>query len=250
MSKRDKNLWGGVNEAAQAKLTSRDYKVKSFAQRVTETGVEARELTTLDLGKPDAKKVWIPGVEIFSRQVHPQRHRGIFGELARRDEGILAKIGFWPKQWATARMFGGSAKGFHIHPPSIPSGMTAQKWLQRLFVTEPGKYSLRRYDEEQWDVMFFVQGKSEMILHDVRAGLPTRTMRFFVDGDNHRGPNNVGVVVPPGVAHAIRVEGSEDVIMVYGTSVMFNPEFEGRIASEIETATLPQEWNTFLGRGD
>ena len=44
------------------------------------------------------------------------------------------------------------------------------------------------------------------------------------------------VVIPPGVAHAIRVEGSEDVIMVYGTSTSFRPEFEGRIASEIETA--------------
>lgn len=250
MSKRDKNLWAGVTDAAQAKLTSRDYQVRSFAQRVTETGVEARELAAIDLRKPDAKKIWIPGVEIFSRQVHPQRHRGIFGEFVRRDEGILAKIGFWPKQWANARMFAGSAKGFHIHPPKIPSDTTAQKWLRRLFVTEPGKYSLRRYDEEQWDVMFFVQGKAEMILHDVRAGLSTRTMRFFVDGDNHRGSNNVGIVVPPGVAHAIRVEGSEDVIMVYGTSVIFHPEFEGRIASEIETAELPQEWKTFLGRGD
>ncbi len=78
-----------------------------------------------------------------------------------------------------------------------------------------------------------------MILRDVRAGLPSRTMRFFVDGDNHRSADNVGIVIPPGVAHAIRAEGSEDVIMVYGTSTTFRPEFEGRIASEIETAQLP-----------
>jgi dTDP-4-dehydrorhamnose 3,5-epimerase-like enzyme len=240
------NLWAGLNDAAQAELTSRDYKARSFTQRVAEIGVEAGELAAIDSRKPDAKKIWIPGVEIFSRQVHPQRHRGIFGEFARRDEGILARIGFWPKQWATARMFAGSAKGFHIHPPSIPSGTTAQKWLHRLFITESGKYSLRCYDDEQWDVMFFVQGRAEMILRDVRAGLPLRTMRFFVDGDNHRGQNNVGVVVPPGVAHAIRVEGSEDVIMVYGTSVIFHPEFEGRIASEIETAPLPESWHKFL----
>ena len=71
-------------------------------------------------------------------------------------------------------------------------------------------------------------------------------MRFFVDGDNHRSSNNVGVVVPPGVAHAICVEGSEDVIMVYGTSTSFRPEFEGRIASEIENAGLPESWERFL----
>jgi dTDP-4-dehydrorhamnose 3,5-epimerase-like enzyme len=244
MSKR--NLWAGVNDAAKANLRPRDYKAGSFVQRLALAGVDASELSSLDRRKPEAKKVWIPGVEIFSRQIHAQRYRGIFGELARRDEGILARIEFWPKQWATAHMFAGSAKGFHIHPPSIPSDTTAQKWMRQLFVTDPGKYSLRRYDDEQWDVMFFVQGRAEMILHDVRAGLPTRTMRFFVDGDNHRSQNNVGVVVPPGVAHAIRVESSEDVIMIYGTSTIFRPEFEGRIASEIETAALPESWQRFL----
>jgi dTDP-4-dehydrorhamnose 3,5-epimerase-like enzyme len=71
-------------------------------------------------------------------------------------------------------------------------------------------------------------------------------MRFFVDGDNHRSRNNVGVIIPPGVAHAIRAEGSEDVIMVYGTSTTFQPEFEGRIVSEIETAELPESWRKFL----
>src|SRR3984893_11436713 len=241
-----KNLWAGLDDAARASLTSRNYKAGSFAQRLAQTGVDAGEVASLDRRKPDAKKIWIPGVEIFPRQIHAQRYRGVFGELVRRDEGILAKIEFWPKQWATAHMFSGSAKGFHIHPPNIPSDTTAQKWLRQLFVTEPSNYSLRRYDEEQWDVMFFVQGRAEMILRDVRAGLPTRTMRFFVDGDNHRGPNNVGVVVPPGVAHAIRVEGSEDVIMIYGTSTIFHPEFEGRIASEIETAMLPESWQRFL----
>ena len=98
-------------------------------------------------------------------------------------------------------------------------------------------------------MMFFLQGRVEMILCDIRAGLPRRVMRFFVDGDNHRGNNNAGVVIPPGVAHAIRVEGAEDVIMVYGTSTIFHPEFEGRIASEIETAELPESWQKFLALG-
>jgi dTDP-4-dehydrorhamnose 3,5-epimerase-like enzyme len=241
-----KNLWAGLNDKAQAALSPRDYKAGSFAQRLAQSGVDAGELVSLDRRKPEAKKAWIPGVEIFARQIYAQRYRGVFGELARRDEGILAKIGFWPKQWATAHMFAGSAKGFHIHPPSIPSDTTAEKWLKRLFATEPPSFSLRRYDDEQWDVMFFVQGRAEMILRDVRAGLLMRTMRFFVDGDNHRGANNVGIVVPPGVAHAIRVEGSEDVIMIYGTSTVFHPEFEGRIASEVETAELPESWKKFL----
>jgi hypothetical protein len=36
---------------------------------------------------------------------------------------------------------------------------------------------------------------------------------------------------------------------VYGTSTTFQPEFEGRIASEIETAELPVSWRRFLGSG-
>jgi dTDP-4-dehydrorhamnose 3,5-epimerase-like enzyme len=250
MNKRDKNLWVGLNESARKALSARDYKAGSAAQRVARSGVDAGELAKADRRKPDIKKIWIPGVEVFAREIHPQRHRGFFAEFVRGDEGILAKIGFWPQQWSAARMFAHSGKGFHVHPPSIPADTTAEKWLKLLFIAQPQNYSLRPYDREQWDVMFFIQGRAEMILRDVRAGLPPRVMRFFVDGDNHRSRNNVGVVIPPGVAHAVRAEGSEDVIMVYGTSTTFHPEFEGRIASEIENAELPESWRKFLGRGD
>jgi len=328
MTKREKNLWQGIDPAAQDTLGGRDYRTTSFAQELAQRGVDASELMVADhkqgqnvgghrelayvtgakytLGSPTAdstglsnpvtligatpgsklaivrdrtgkmanvkfanigvplnpdgtlstveewpracevKDPWIPGVEVFARKIYPQRHRGCFGEFVRRDEGILARIGLWPKQWSAARMFAYTAKGFHVHPPIIPEDSAAATWLRRLFIDEPENYSLRRYDDEQWDVMFFLQGRVEMILCDIRAGLPRRVMRFFIDGDNHRGNNNVGVVIPAGVAHAIRVEGAEDVIMVYGTSTVFHPEFEGRIASEIETAELPESWREFL----
>jgi len=246
MNKGETNLWLGVSEAARNALTPRDYKLGSLPQRLAHSGLLAGELAMADRSKPEIKRAWIPGVEIFSREIHSQHHRGVFGELVRLDKGVLAKIGFWPKQWSAARMFAHSAKGFHVHPPSIPPDMTAEKWLRRLFIRQPQNYFLRRYDDEQWDVMFFLQGRAEMILCDVRAGFPRRIMRFFIDGDNHRSDNNIGTVIPPGVAHAIRAEGSEDVIMVYGTSTIFHPEFEGRIASEIETATLPESWEKFL----
>src|SRR6266705_3806358 len=137
MSKRGKNLWAGLNAAAQAALVARDYKAGSFPQRLAHSGVDAGELAAVDRRKPEIKKTWIPGVEIFSRTIHSQPHRVVFGEFVRRDEEILGKIGLWPKQWATARMFARSAKGFHIHPLSIPAETTAQKWLRRLFVTDP-----------------------------------------------------------------------------------------------------------------
>jgi len=244
-----KDLWRGLDERARKSLAARDYKTGSLAQRISSSGVDAGEIVA-PRSQAELKKVWIPGVEIFPRTIHAQRHRGSFGELARESEGVLGKIGLRPKQWSAARMFANSAKGFHIHPPSIPDDVTAEKWLRRLFITQPQDYSSRPYDHEQWDVMFFLQGRSEIFLCEARAGLPERSMRFFIDGDNHRSRNNAGIVIPPGVAHAIRAEGSEDVIMVYGTSTTFRPEFEGRIASEIETAELPVSWRKFLGRGD
>jgi dTDP-4-dehydrorhamnose 3,5-epimerase-like enzyme len=246
MAKNKKQLWEGLTAEARKALVMRDYAPQSFAERLAGSGIEAGKLATADRGSREVREAWIPGVEIFPRTIHHQRHRGVFGEFVRRDAQPLERIGFWPAQWANARMFAQSAKGFHVHPPSIPDRTKPHDWLRRLFLEEPENYALRRYAHEQWDVMFFVQGVVEMILRDVRAGLPTRTMRFFVDGDNHPGANNVGIVVPPGIAHAIRVEGSEDVIMVYGTSTSFQPEFEGRIGSEIETATLPESWVKFL----
>ena len=248
MSTRENDLWQGIDPAAREALKARDYRTGSVAQEFSRGGVEASDLAAADRSQRDIKEAWIPGVEVFPRKIYPQRHRGVFGEFVRRDEGILARIGFWPKQWSAARMFTNTAKGFHVHPPSIPENSDAAGWFRRVFIDEPENYSLRRYDDEQWDVMFFLQGRAEIILCDVRSGLPRRVVRFFVDGDNHRSKNNVGTVIPPGVAHAIRAEGAEDVIMVYGTSTVFHPEFEGRICSEIETAELPDTWREFLSR--
>lgn len=246
MKKKKSDRWHALDSEAAAALTERDYGARSLAQRISEVGIEAGQLAAANRADPEIARTWIPGVEIFARTIFPQRHRGSFGELARRKEGLLAKIGLWPQQWSAARMFAQTAKGFHIHPPSVPEGTSPNEWLQRLFVDEPGNFARRRYEDEQWDVMFFLQGRAEMILREAREGLARKTMRFFIDGDEHRGPNNVAVVIPPGVAHAIRVEGSEDLIMVYGTSTSFKAEFEGRIASEVETAPLPDSWQKFL----
>jgi hypothetical protein len=35
--------------------------------------------------------------------------------------------------------------------------------------------------------------------------------------------------------------------MVYGTSTKFEPTFEGRIAADVESAPLPEEWEKYVG---
>lgn len=238
-------LWKGLTPSATERLGQRDYSQKSPAERLATTGIEAGEAIAK---RADLAAAWIPGVEIFSRRVFPQRHRGFFGEFARQGEGPLHAIDLWPKQWATACMFAGTAKGFHIHPPHIPEGTTPEAWFRRLFVEDVKNFTLRPYDREQWDAMFFVAGNVEMLLVDERAGMPRKVMRFIIEGDDQRGPNNAGVVIPAGVAHALRAEGSRDTIMVYGTTTQFDPQFEGRIADAVERAPLPPEWESYIAR--
>ncbi len=238
------DLWQGLAPAARACLETRDYHKPSPAQRLGTTGVEARELTPPH--SPELNAAWIPGVAIFPRTIHTQPARGFFGEFARENEGPTGAIGMWPRQWAAARMFAGTAKGFHIHPPHIPAGTTPEAWFQRLFITEPENHTLRPYALEQWDLMFFLQGIAEMILTDERAGLPRRIMRFLIWGDDLPSANNVGVIIPAGVAHAIRSASSNDLLMVYGTSTTFVPANEGRLHSSVESAPLPETWQDWL----
>jgi len=220
--------WHGLAQSARARLEIRDYSDKP-----------AQAGDYLDADNP--LPIGIPGVEIFRRQIHQQQHRGFFGELAREGE-----IPFWPRQWATARMFRDTAKGFHIHPPHIPAGEDAAAWFDKVFAADPADRPPPPYAMEQWDVMFFIQGIAEMILVDERAGMPRAHLRVIIDGDDRPGRNNAAIVIPPGVAHAIRSASSTDLIMVYGTSTTFDPANEGRIASGIESPGLPPDWQAYM----
>ena len=44
MSKREKNLWQGIDPGAQDALKARDYRTASFAQELSRRGVDASEL--------------------------------------------------------------------------------------------------------------------------------------------------------------------------------------------------------------
>jgi dTDP-4-dehydrorhamnose 3,5-epimerase-like enzyme len=240
------NRWKGLRSSARGRLETRDYSKPALADRLSTSGVGGGELIS---GRAQLADVWIPGVEVFQRRVFQQKARGYFSELTRLNEGVMHDIGLQPKQWASALMHRDSAKGFHIHPPFIPDGADAAEWFRKLFVDEPENFSARPYDKEQWDAMFILTGICEMLLADEREGLPRRIMRFTIAGDSRPGADNVAVVIPPGVAHALRSIGNEDLIMTYGTSTSFNPDWEGRIASGVESAPLPDEWTVYLTGG-
>jgi dTDP-4-dehydrorhamnose 3,5-epimerase-like enzyme len=243
MNPTSQSPWNGLRAAARERLETRNYSKEPLVRRLATSGVDVAEAIH---GRDELADAWIPGVEIFPRRVFQQKGRGYFAELTRLSEGVLERIGLSPKQWASAMMHRDSAKGFHIHPPHVPDGHAADQWFRELFIEKPAEFSRRPYDREQWDVMFFLTGICEMILVDEREGLTRRIMRFTICGDSRPGNNNAAVVIPPGVGHALRSIGNEDLIMVYGTSTTFNPEWEGRIESGIENAPLPADWSAYL----
>lgn len=246
MKESEKNLWHGLTAEARKALENKDYSSRLLAERLIDPGVMAGELVQAATDSKQVQEVWIPGVEIFPRKVFRQHHRGTFAECARQTEGPLHRIGLWPRQWATSRIFVGGAKGIHVHPPHIPAGRKPAEWFRSMYGSDNGSYRQRPYMQEQWDVWFFLQSTVEVVLIDLRDGLQRRVMRFYVDGEDKGGPNCVGVVIPAGVGHGLRVEGSQDAILVYGTSTTFHPEFEGRIVSDVETKPLPESWRKFL----
>ena len=238
--------WRGLRPQARLRLETRNYASSALANRVSADGIGVTEAIS---GRSELADAWIPGVEVFPRKVYAQKSRGHFAELARMDDGTLSRIGLIPSQWASAMMHRDSAKGFHIHPPFLPDDIDPADWFRSLYVDHADDYSRRPYRMEQWDVMFFLTGICEMILVDERDGMPRRVMRLIISGDIRSGPDTGGVVIPPGVGHAIRSIGPEDLIMVYGTSTSFNPHWEGRIASRVEMASLPEDWTDHLEWG-
>ncbi|HSP43591.1 MAG TPA: hypothetical protein VLO11_12015 [Luteolibacter sp.] len=237
------DCWSGLRPDARERLETRDYSSGDLAARLSGGGVAVSEAIKHRGALADA---WIPGVELIPRRVFQQKGRGYFAELARLNEGTLDRIGLSPRQWASALMHRDSAKGFHIHPPHVPEDTAPADWFRKLYIERPEDFSARPYDREQWDVMFFLTSICEIVLVDERAGLTRRIMRLTIMGDDKPGADNAAVVIPPGVAHALRSIGNKDLIMVYGTSTTFNPAWEGRIASGIENAPLPADWSNYL----
>lgn len=56
MTKREENLWQGIDAGARADLNTRDYRTASFAQELSQRGLEASELVAADRNKRDVNE--------------------------------------------------------------------------------------------------------------------------------------------------------------------------------------------------
>lgn len=111
--------------------------------------------------------------------------RGFFMEILREDEALLKRFG----QASMSKSYPGVIKAFHYH-------------------------------ERQDDIWFFPVGNAQVVLHDLRAGSPTKgETNVFYLGEDH--PEVV--VIPAGIAHGYRVLGNQPACIVYFTTEAYDP---------------------------
>lgn len=156
--------------------------------------------------KPDSPEL-IDGVRIEPFAVYPD-DRGYFLEVRRMGRGLAA--GFAPEatQISAALNYPGSIKAFHYHL-------------------------------HQTDLWTPVKGTLQVALADLRRNSPTFGKRNTL----YVGPLRPWhLLIPPGVAHGYKVIGSEEAMLVYLTSRIYDPTDEGRI--RYDDAGIAYDWET------
>ena len=137
----------------------------------------------------------IAGVEIKPLAIWPD-DRGYFLEIARIEQGLIAKFPTGSTQISAALNYPGIIKAFHFHRFQTDYWVPAAGLLQVAFV------DLRRDSRTYGAKNTFYVG----------ALRPWQ------------------LLIPPGVAHGYKVIGEQPSVLVYVTNRTYNPEDEGRIA--------------------
>ena len=147
----------------------------------------------------------IDGVVIKEPRVHAD-DRGYLIELVRDDEPVFREV----KQTTFTLSYPGVIKAFHWH-------------------------------KRQWDIWFFSSGMAQVVLYDLREGVPScgRTEVLYA-GD--RRP--LVIAIPPGVAHGYRVLGSEPVGLFYHTTETYDPRAPDEERIPFDDPRIGFDWRT------
>ncbi|GBF32452.1 dTDP-4-dehydrorhamnose 3,5-epimerase [Desulfocucumis palustris] len=126
----------------------------------------------------------IEGVKTKRLLRHPD-DRGFFAEILRDDDNLLSRFG----QASISKTYPGVIKAFHYH-------------------------------EKQDDLWFFPIGNAQVVLHDLRKDSPTfKETNVFYPGED----NPLLLLIPRLVAHGYRVLGGKAAIIIYFTTLSYNP---------------------------
>ena len=147
----------------------------------------------------------IEGVKV-KKLVRHTDDRGFFQEILRGDDGLLEKFG----QVSMAKTYPGAIKAFHYH-------------------------------EKQDDLWFFPMGNAQAVLYDRRENSSTyRETNVFYQGED----NPLLLLIPKGVAHGYRTLGQEPAIVIYITSVSYDPNDPDEKRLPYDDPTIGFDWST------
>ncbi len=147
----------------------------------------------------------IQGVTVKKLIRHPD-DRGFFMEVLRDDDGLLKRFG----QASFSKSYPGVIKAFHYH-------------------------------ELQDDLWFFPSGNAQVVLHDLREDSPTKgeTNVFYMGEDNP-----MLLVIPIGVAHGYRVLGNEPAVIMYFTTMSYDPKNPDEKRISWDDPSIGFDWTT------
>lgn len=84
----------------------------------------------------------------------------------------------------------------------------------------PGVIKAFHWHKQQDDLWFVVSGMAQVVLHDLRPDSSTRgKTEVYYLGDHNR----TLLRIPPGVAHGYRVLGADPVMLLYHTTLPYDP---------------------------
>ncbi len=147
----------------------------------------------------------IDGVKI-KKLVRHCDDRGFFMEILRDNEGLLQRFG----QASFSKSYPGVIKAFHYH-------------------------------EKQDDIWFFASGNAQVVLYDLRQEAATHgeTQVIYMGEDNL-----LVVLIPAGVAHGYRVLGKEPAVIMYFTTLSYDPNDPDEKRLAFDDSAIGFSWTT------
>lgn len=105
----------------------------------------------------------------------------------------------------------------------------------------PGVIKAFHWHQRQDDLWFVVSGNAQVVLHDLRPDSPSRgRTEVYYLGDHNR----TLLRIPPGVAHGYRVLGNEPVLLLYHTTLPYDPADPDEERLEWNDPTIGFDWTT------
>ncbi len=104
----------------------------------------------------------------------------------------------------------------------------------------PGVIKAFHYHKLQTDVWYVASGQARVVLHDLRDDSPTKGATQQIVCGTHK---PVLIFIPTMVCHGYQVLGTEPVVLVYHTSLVYKKEDPDEYRIQYNDPTIGFDWS-------